>query len=134
MTEAGGERLRVHPKQRFAAEERQFDLNAVAEQLRQEQGQSTHGHRQMTLYRHGPTTVALFLFDRDAGLREHRTDGFVTIHCVHGKLVVHTPSAEHELPAGSLLTLAPKVPHDVLAEEESRMLLTVALEHHEDAK
>lgn len=131
MTDASSDRLRIHPRERFAAEERRFDLNATADKLVQEQGAPGHGHRQMVLYRHGPTTVALFLFDRDAGLREHKADGFITIHCLQGRLVVHTPGAEYELPADTLLTLAPNVPHDVLAEEDSRMLLTVALEHHD---
>jgi quercetin dioxygenase-like cupin family protein len=125
-------RLRERPSRRFAAEERRFNLEDVARKLKSEDSASTQGHRQIALYRHGPTTVALFLFERGRGLHEHRAEGFVTIHCVAGHLSVTTPAAAHDLPAGTLLTLAPNVPHDVNALEESRMLLTVALETRDD--
>lgn len=131
MSASPPERLRKHPKQRFAADERQFNLEEVAAKLGAENSASFQGHRQMALHRHGPTTVALFLFKEGAGLHEHKTGGFVTIHCIVGRLSVRTPSAEHDLPAGNLLTLSPHVPHDVHAHEESRMLLTVALDSQE---
>lgn len=124
-------RTRERPAERFAADERRFDLEETAKRLRLEDSATTQGHRQIALYRHGPTTVALFLFDRGAGLDEHQAGGFVTIHCIEGRLSVKTPSAAHDLPAGTLLTLAPNVPHDVHAQEQSRMLLTVALATHD---
>lgn len=121
-------RLRDHPRDRFAEPVREFNLDASTASLRAEPGTGQHGHRQIALYRHGPSTVALYLFDQSAELREHVVDGFVTIHVLDGRLVVHAKGQTHDLAAGNLLTIAPNVPHDVQAREASRMLLTISLE------
>lgn len=129
MTQVPEERRRVHPRDRFSVPQQVFNLRETAETLRKEPDSGQHGHRQMTLFKHGPATVALFLFEKaGAGLREHTTEGFVTIHTLGGTLTVHAEGQTHTLTEHALLTLAPKVPHDVVAEEPSQMLLTVCLE------
>jgi quercetin dioxygenase-like cupin family protein len=49
----------------------------------------------------------------------------VTILALAGQLEVSTPAQTHRLPEGSLLVLDPGVRHDVVALEQSQMLLTV---------
>ena len=122
------ERLRQHPTPRFAAPQHQYDLDAVAATLKRELEGGQAGHRQETLYKHGPTTVSLFLFGPLTRLPPHRTKGVVTIHLLAGHLRVTAEGQPHDLRAGHLLVLAPGVEHDVVAREESRMLLTVNLD------
>ena len=122
------ERLRQHPTHRFAAPQHQYDLNSVTAKLRQELDAGQAGHCQETLYKHGPTTVALFLFGHLTRLPPHRTKGVVTIYLLEGHLEVKAEGEVHDLYAGHLLALAPGVEHDVVAREESRMLLTVHLD------
>ncbi len=86
------------------------------------------GHRQETIYRHGPVTVALFLFDAGARMIEHAAEGVVTIHVLDGRLKMSVEGQTHDLPAGQILVMAPGVKHDVFAELPTRMLLTVCLE------
>lgn len=126
MNEAN--RLRVHPEQRFDHPELQFDLNDVAAKL-QAEPMGNHRHRQETIYRHGPLTVALFLFEEGASMSEHEAKGTVTVQVLKGRLKISADGRSHELPGGSLLVLAPGVRHDVRAVEASQMLLTVCLEH-----
>ena len=121
-------RLRVHPEQRFDHPELQFDLNDVAEKLMAEP-LGNRRHRQETIYRHGPLTVALFLFEAGASLTEHEAKGTITVQVLKGRLKMSADGEVHDLPAGSLLVLAPDVRHDVQAVEASQMLLTVCLEH-----
>lgn len=121
------ERLRRHPEQRFALPQHQFDLNAVATKLREEVQAGVAGHRQQTLYKHATTTVALFLFGHLTRLKPHHTKGIVTIHVLKGHLQVTAEGQVHDLLASHLLTLAPGVEHDVVALQESEMLLTVHL-------
>ncbi len=129
MPQVPGGRRRTHPRDRFSVPQQVFNLPETIETLRNEADSGQHGHRQMTLYKHGPATVALFLFEQTgANLREHSTDGFVTIHTLAGCLTVHAEGQTYSLPAHSLMTLAPNVPHDVVADEPSQMLLTVCLE------
>ena len=122
------ERLRQHPTPRFAAPQHQYDLRDVTAKLGMEFEAGQAGHRQETLYKHGSTTVALFLFGHLTRLPPHRTNGVVTIHLLEGHLQVTAEGQAHDLHAGHLLVLAPGVEHDVVAREESRMLLTVHLD------
>jgi len=120
-------RLREHPEQRFGHPELPFNLNEVAAKLLAEP-LGERRHRQETLYRHGPLTVALFLFEAGASMSPHRAEGVVTVQVLQGHLKMTAEARTHDLPAGSLLVLAPGVQHDVQAVESSRMLLTVCLD------
>lgn len=121
-------RLREHPQQRFAAPEQFFDLNAAVEHLAAEPGMTTDGHRQIALYRHGPMTIGLFIFERGGRVPDHSAEGVVMLQTLSGSIDVKTASRTHSLKPGQVLLLAPGVKHDVVAHEPSRMLMTVALE------
>ena len=122
------ERLRQPPEPRFAASQHAFNLEEVAAKLKQELQAGEAGHRQQTLYKHGRTSVSLFLFGHLTRLAPHRAKGVVTIQVLEGHLQVTAEGQAHDLHAGHLLALAPGVEHDVVARVESQMLLTVHLE------
>jgi quercetin dioxygenase-like cupin family protein len=124
---ADGNRNRAHPEVRFAPEQHEIDLRAVARELAAEPA-SRGGRRQRALYRHGRLTVALFPFEAGGGLPDHVAAGVVTINVLDGRLRVIAGAEEHDLPAGKLLVLAPGVRHDVAAPEASTMLLQVYLD------
>jgi quercetin dioxygenase-like cupin family protein len=119
------DRLRVHPEERLAAPVKLVDLAAAADALRKEPHPSVSGHRQIAVFRHGPVTLVLFVFEPGGFLKEHRTDGTVTILVLAGHLRVTAEGKAHELTAGRLLALSPNVPHTVQAVTASEMLLTV---------
>lgn len=120
-------RLREHPKQRFDHAAIGIDLQKTADKLRQEPDSGEKGHRQQTLYRGDGYTVALFAFDKFTRLKEHKAKGIVNIHVLRGQLKVTADGQVHQLSAGQMLVLAPDVLHDVVAEQESEMLLSVHL-------
>lgn len=120
-------RLRPHPEDRFAAQQIEIDLNAMAARLRAEPQSGERGHRQETLYRQGGLTIALFLFQRFTHLPPHRAAGVVNMHVLRGRLKITVENQIHELQGGQMLVLAPGIEHTVAAEEESEMLLTVRL-------
>ena len=122
-----GDRTRAHPEERFAPAAQAFDLETAARELQSEPSVAAPGRRQKTLYRYGNASLALFLFEAGAGLKEHRAAGTVFIQVLSGRLTVQAQGERHVLPAGRVLVMAPDVPHDVQAEEESRMLLSVSL-------
>lgn len=122
------DRNRTHPTERFAPPAQAFDLDAAATELSGESAEAVRGRRQKTLYRHGQSSLALFLFEPGSELREHRTNGTVFIQVLKGRLTVGADGQRHDLPAGQVLVLSPGVPHDLYAEEETRMLLTVSLQ------
>ncbi len=119
------DRLRPHPEERLAAPVQLVDLTTTVAGLRTEPHAPVGGHRQIAVYRHGPVTLLLFVFEPEAVLREHRVDGVVTIHCLAGHLRVVAEEEAHDLTPGRLIAIAPNVPHTVLALTGSEMLLTV---------
>jgi quercetin dioxygenase-like cupin family protein len=121
-------RLRPHPEPRFAAPQHSFNLGEVASRLSRELQAGEAGHRQETLYKRGPMSVSLFLFGHLTRLAPHRAKGVVTIQVLKGHLQVTAEGQAHDLHAGHLLVLAPSIEHDVVAREESQMLLTVCLD------
>ena len=123
-----GDRTRAHPQERFAPSAQTFDLNAATQELKSEPTAAAQGRRQKTLYRHGNSSLSLFLFEAGAGMKEHRAAGTVFIQVLKGRLTVQAQGERHDLSAGRVLVMAPEVPHDVYAEEASRMLLTVCLQ------
>ena len=131
MKEETPERLRQHPESRFAAMQHSFNLDEVAARLKQELEAGEAGHRQETLYKRGPMSVSLFLFGHLTRLAPHRAKGVVTIQVLKGHLQVKAEGQVHDLPAGHLLLLASGVEHDVAAQLESQMLLTVCLDDQE---
>lgn len=121
------DRTRAHPEERFAPPAQVFDLQHAGRELAGEATATTQRHRQKVLYRHGNSSLSLFLFEAGAGLKEHRTSGTVFIQTLAGRLTVHAQGERHDLSAGRVLVMAPDVPHDVFAEEASQMLLTISL-------
>ena len=122
------QRLRPHPEDRFAGPHHRFDLDAVAARLASEDAAGVAGHRQQMLYKHGPTSLALFLFGAGTRLPPHRTGGTVIIQVIKGRLTVNAGEQRHDLSAGSLVVLEANLQHEVIAHEESQMLLTVHLD------
>jgi quercetin dioxygenase-like cupin family protein len=117
---------RVPPRQRFAGNEHVINLDKAFTDLPRE---STvyQGHMQKAIYRLGPTTTAIFQFEKGGTMDQHAVEGEAIIHVLSGRLGVRTPSKNHELRGGDMLLLNPGVPHDVKAMEPARMLLTVVL-------
>jgi quercetin dioxygenase-like cupin family protein len=127
-----GERLRERPSDRFAEPERLVNLEEEARKLRGEPHEPIEGHRQITIAKRKGFSLLLFDFESGATLPDHEVDGEVTIHVLDGELHIDTDSNQHEVEAGEILILAPRVTHDVEAPVESRMLLTVELDGEDD--
>ncbi len=128
MTSTDPGRLRPPPRERFTGDTLAFDLDQVFDELASESFHEIDGHHQIALFKDGNSTVIAFLFDTDGYLPDHQADGFVTIQVIEGRLNISTPDEEYDLGTGGLLLFRPGVPHDVLATEPSKMLLTVHLE------
>ena len=121
------ERLRPHPQDRFRDPAQLFDLKEAAARLRAEPHAAVEGHRQIALFRHGQVTVVLYVFEPEGHIREHETEGVVTIHTLVGRLLVTADGSTHQVSAGQMVMLAPGVPLTVRATMASEMLFTV---HH----
>jgi quercetin dioxygenase-like cupin family protein len=117
-------RLRPHPQERFAPVSKVFDLSEAVALLRAEPHEAVEGHRQYALYRHGPVTLLLFIFQPGASLA-YETPGLVTIQVLKGALEVAVGDDTHPLATGQLLTIDPGIPHTLRAAGTAEVLLSV---------
>lgn len=113
-------------RDRFASQELKLDFDEAAQRLLQESNTGQLGHRQIALYKSNHTTVALFAFEAGGRIPQHQAHATVLIQVLKGAIRVTTSEATHSLSSGQALVMSPDVPHDVVADEPSQMLLTVA--------
>jgi quercetin dioxygenase-like cupin family protein len=59
-------------------------------------------------------------------MKEHHTDGRISIHLLEGKIRMHLSDQKIELSTAELMALDSGIRHDVEALEESAFLLTIS--------
>ncbi len=102
-----------------------FDLAQEADALRLEEGWRNSGHSAKSLAKHGDRTIVLIAIKRETRIKEHQTDGAVSIHVLAGHIAVHVGTKTIDAPIGSLIAFDRGVPHDVEALEDSTFVLSV---------
>lgn len=127
MNPSDSNRLRTPPRERFAEDSLNFDLERAFEELANESHEAVNGHRQITLFKGGAFTVVAFQFEREGFLPRHHTDGIVMFHVLDGRLNIQTDSGRHALGEHGLLVLQPFVHFSLHASEPSRVVMTVHL-------
>jgi quercetin dioxygenase-like cupin family protein len=70
--------------------------------------------------------VVLISMETAARLKEHRVDGTSSVQVLKGRIRYSTGGQAYDLPAGSLITLAASIAHEVESLDESAFLLTIA--------
>jgi quercetin dioxygenase-like cupin family protein len=103
----------------------EFDLPAEILRLHAEATWNT-GQNARTLIKYGDFRVVLIALAAEARMKEHKTDGRVSIHVLSGHVHLRASERTFNLRAGGLLALDHGVSHDVHALEESALLLTIA--------
>ena len=127
MSDTDPDRLRTPPRERFSGDTKIVDTERVFDELAGESRGGVDGHRQITLFKSGTSSIVAFLFEEGGRLPEHQADGVAAIQVIEGRLDVQTPDDHHAVGEDGVLILRPGVPHEVEAVEPSKMLLTVHL-------
>lgn len=102
------------------------DLDEVGARLRTQAPWHTHGSSSVTLVRQPDMRVVLVALRAGSRMQEHHTTARVTIQVHHGRVRLSVGGRELSLAAGQLLMLDRGVPHDVQADDDSALLLTLA--------
>ena len=114
------------PPQRLASPMLSFDLAREQEQLRQEESFRSGDRNAKTLVKESGIRVVLTVMRSGARLREHKTDGPISVQTLAGHIRLHALDDTIDLPVGHAAMLDAKISHDVEAVEESSFLLTIA--------
>lgn len=106
-----------------------FDLDAVVRSLRTDAGYARDGHAARTLLRQPDLRVVLIALRAGSAIKEHRAHETASIQALAGRVRLTLREGrgarEVELGRGQLLALAPDLPHDVHALEDSALVLTL---------
>jgi quercetin dioxygenase-like cupin family protein len=102
------------------------DLGRVADELIEAAGRSGARRAARTLITVGPLRVTVIGLAAGAALAEHENPGAAVLQVLRGRAVLHTDSREWPLSSGSAVQI-PDERHGVRAEEDTAVLLTVAL-------
>jgi quercetin dioxygenase-like cupin family protein len=103
----------------------EFDLPAEIHRLKAEATWST-GQNARTLVKYDDFRVVVIALAAAARMPEHKTEGRLTIHVLSGFVRVKASGRTFSLRPGGVLTLDHGLAHDVVALEESALLLTIA--------
>ncbi|MCZ2111277.1 MAG: cupin domain-containing protein [Dehalococcoidia bacterium] len=91
-------------------------------------GLAGHGRRAITLTKQPPLTVVLMAMEAGNHVAEHSTAGSTTVLVVSGEVRVMVNGTEEIiLRDRQLAVIGPNVRHDLHADRESLLLITVAL-------
>lgn len=102
-----------------------FDLAAIADQMRGEDAYERDGHTARSLVREQDLRIVLVVMKAGARIAEHRASDTASIQGLSGHVRLRLPDRTAEVPAGRLIVLERSLRHDVEAVVESAFLLTL---------
>ncbi len=82
--------------------------------------------RTTTLLREDGLRTLLLHLKTGEQIPEHQTRGAITVHCLKGEAIFSSGNERVELRPGSLIGLGPGSPHDVAAQQDTLLLVTIS--------
>jgi quercetin dioxygenase-like cupin family protein len=100
-------------------------LDTIGHDQLEEARRSTNGRASKTLHHGHRLHQTLLALTAGTRLAEHQSPGDATVQCLRGRVVLNSGSDSVAVPAGMLVDV-PSRRHDLVAEEDSLVVLTVA--------
>lgn len=104
----------------------EFLLRAEDDALRERAALASSGRAAKTLVKEGRLRATLVALAKGTEIKQHETEGPVSIQCLRGNVEIKLDRDARELTAGGLLVLDRKVPHAVRAVRDSAILITMS--------
>jgi quercetin dioxygenase-like cupin family protein len=82
--------------------------------------------RTTTLSRENGLRTLLLHLNAGEHIPEHQTRGAITVHCLKGQATFVSGDERVELSPALLISLAPEMPHSVVAQQDTLLLVTVS--------
>ncbi len=103
----------------------EMDLNNFIEQLKNEVTWASTDRNSITVFKSDNTTIVLIGLHKNAEMKEHHAKGNIHVQILEGKIKFNTEEQTTVLIKGKMVALKAKIPHSVIAIEESFFLLTM---------
>lgn len=95
-------------------------------QIKNEPAWENSDRNAMTVFKTEVMRIVLVALHKGAELEEHTADGVISVQLLEGEINFGAEGKIFNLKKGQMITLHRKLPHKILAIEESVFLLTVA--------
>ena len=105
----------------------QLDLGAEGRSLLDEARLAANGRAARTLVKERALRLTLLALKGGAGIPEHRANGPVSIHVIEGAVVIGVGDTSHALAVQQAVVIDADIVHSVVAQQESVILLTIAM-------
>lgn len=103
-----------------------FDIEQQLAELRHEESYRRTGRAGRTLAKSGRMRLVLVAMDAGNVIGTHQADSPMTIHVLAGRIRYRAGDELNDLRRGQILFFGPGDAHDIRAEEESALLLTIS--------
>jgi quercetin dioxygenase-like cupin family protein len=103
-----------------------IDAPDFLKQIKNEPAWENSDRNAMTIYKTDAMRIVLIALHKDAMLKEHSTNGVISVQVLDGEINFRTQGETHNLTKGKMIALHRNITHEVTAVEESVFLLTVA--------
>ena len=105
----------------------EMDLNRFITQVREESTWKDTDHNAITIYKDEKVRLVLIGMHAQAELKTHTAPGLICVQVLEGSINFTAEDRTATLQKGQMVTLHERIPHSVVAVEESFFLLTVVL-------
>lgn len=95
-------------------------------QIKNEPAWENSDRNAMTVFKSEEMRIVLIALHKEAVIEEHSANGIISVQVLDGEINVETGGKNYNLKKDEIITLHRKLPHTVIAVEESVFLLTVA--------
>ena len=103
-----------------------FDLERHLTELKQDEAYHRSGRAGRTLAKSGRLRITMTAMTAGNVIGTHQAESPMTVHVLRGHIRFRAHGQQHDLRQGQLLFFGPGDAHDIRAEEESVLLLTLS--------
>lgn len=103
-----------------------IDLPLFMKQIKDEPSWKDSDRNSITVFKTEGMRIVFIGLHKNAERTEHKADGIISVQVLEGQIKFTTDLQSVELDKGQMLILHERIPHSVLAIEETFILLTLA--------
>lgn len=128
MEEKSNEPTSLRPEEDRVIDEApvSIDLPLLIEQIREEASWKAGNRNAITVFKTDGLRIVLIALHKGSEMARHTADGVISVHVLEGRMRFITAQRPVELGKGQMLALYERIPHSVLAIEETIFLLTLS--------
>lgn len=102
-----------------------IDLPRFIKQIKEETAWEESDRNAITVFKTNGLRIVLIALHKGAEMVKHTAEGIISVQVLEGKMQFNTDLQSVELSKGKMLALHERIPHTVLAIEETIFLLTL---------